>query len=502
LLAACSKAPPPATAVPAGAPPAATAKEAVNAPAAPAPVAPPTPTPAADVFGGSAALPIMLPRRTGDLEGMLRERSIRALVVTSRTDFFYDRGHPRGIVFEFMEEFQRFLNTKLRTGALKTTVTFIPVRPEQLEAALLQGVGDIVATDVLITPEREQRVLFSAPLATDLKQILVTGPAAPPVASVEDLAGVEVFASPLTVAYAELQKLSARLQQAGKAPIKVRAADKNLSLEDLLEMVDAGLIPATVTGSRKAQFWSKVFTHLQPHPDIVVHADGAAAFAMRKDSPHLKALLDEFVAGHGLGTSFGNTLLRRYLQNTKYVKNSVSKAELEKFRSTVGYFRKYAAQYDFDYLMLAAQGYQESMLDQSRRSRSGAVGIMQVIPKYAAAKPISIKDVSTAESNIQAGTKMLRNIQDTYFQDSDIDALNKTLLSFASYNAGPARIARLRKVAQAQGLDPDVWFGNVDQVVAKDIGQETVVYVSNIYKYYIAYKLTLEEAQPATPGSP
>lgn len=169
------------------------------------------------------------------------------------------------------------------------------------------------------------------------------------------------------------------------------------------------------------------------------------------------------------------------------MKNSTNQAELEKFRRYVENFKKYGTQYDFDYLMLAAQGYQESLLDQSRRSRSGAVGIMQVIPRFAAAKPIGIRDVSKAENNIQAGAKILRHIRDTYFNDSDIDPLNKTLLSFASYNAGPSRIARLRRVTKEQGLDPDQWFGNVDLVVAKDIGQETVVYVSNIYKYYIAY---------------
>ena len=481
LASACSKSPSPVTA---------------PAPPLPAAVAPPAATfLPPDIISGSAALPIVLARRTGDLDAMLRARHIRALVVSSRTEFFYDRGQPHGISYEALEEFQRFLNAKLKTGALKTTIVWVPVRPQQLEAALIQGVGDVVATSIFITPERAQRVLFTTPVATGIKEVIVSGPAAPTLASADDLAGVEVFANPLTVAYQSLQQLSARLQQQGKPAIKVRAADKNLNIEDLLEMVDAGLIPATVAGSRKAEFWSKVLPHVTAHQDIVVHEDGELAWAVRKDSPQLKAMLDEFIAGHGAGTAFGNTLLQRYLQNTKYVKNSTNKAELEKFRSYIEYFKKYGAQYDFDYLMLAAQGYQESLLDQSRKSRSGAVGIMQVIPKYAAAKPINVKDVSNAEGNIQAGAKMLRHIQDTYFNDSDIDPLNKTLLSFASYNAGPNRIARLRAVAKAQGLDPDQWFGNVELVVAKDIGQETVVYVSNIYKYYIAYRLSLEESQ-------
>jgi membrane-bound lytic murein transglycosylase MltF len=157
--------------------------------------------------------------------------------------------------------------------------------------------------------------------------------------------------------------------------------------------------------------------------------------------------------------------------------------------------KKYAGEYDFDYLMIAAQGYQESQLDQSKRNRTGAVGIMQVIPKYAAASPINVPNVSTAEGNIQAGVKMLRNIEDTYLNDSKIDPLDKTLFVFASYNAGPNRIARLRKQAQEQGLDPNKWFQNVELMVAKDIGQETVTYVGNVYKYYIAYKLAVEQAQ-------
>ena len=178
-----------------------------------------------------------------------------------------------------------------------------------------------------------------------------------------------------------------------------------------------------------------------------------------------------------LGTSFGNTLLRRYLQDTKWVRNSTSGEEMKKYRAIVAIFQKYAAEYNFDYLMLAAQGYQESLLDQSRRNRSGAVGIMQVIPKYAAASPINVPNVATAEGNIHAGAKMLRNIADTYFDDPGIDSVNRTLFVFASYNAGPNRIARLRSEAANMGLDPNIWFGNVELLAAKDIGQETVTYV-------------------------
>jgi membrane-bound lytic murein transglycosylase MltF len=288
--------------------------------------------------------------------------------------------------------------------------------------------------------------------------------------------------------------VSTSLQKKGKAPILLKKADPNLTDEDLLEMVNAGLIPATVTINIRAEFWSKVFPHLILHPNIVLKDDGQLAWATRMDSPKLRQLLDEFVKEHALGTAFGNTVLRRYLKNTGWVQNATSNEEMRKFQAYVSYFKKYAAEYDFDYLMLVAQGYQESLLDQSRKNPSGAVGIMQVIPKLAAAPPISVPNVNDAEDNIRAGAKMLRNIADTYFKDPRLDASNKTLMVFASYNAGPTRIARLRKKAASEGLNPDKWFGNVELVVAKDVGQETVQYVSNIYKYYVAYKLTLEES--------
>jgi membrane-bound lytic murein transglycosylase MltF len=322
----------------------------------------------------------------------------------------------------------------------------------------------------------------------------VTGPKAGTLASVDDLSGKEIYVNPLTVYYETLKQLNESFRKAGKPPILLKAADPNLTDEDLLEMVNAGLIPATVTINIRAQFWSKIFTQLRL-TNIVLKEDGQLAWATRRDSPQLRQLLDEFLNGRGLGTSFGNTLLRRYLQNTKWVRNATSTEEMAKFQAYVRYFKKYAAEYDFDYLMLMAQGYQESQLEQNRRNPSGAVGIMQVMPKLAAAPPINISNVDVAENNIHAGAKMLHNIAETYFNDDKLDATNKTLMVFASYNAGPNRIAHLRKKATSEGLDANQWFGNVELVAARDIGQETVQYVSNVYKYYVAYKLTLEEAK-------
>lgn len=440
-------------------------------------------------------LPLNFDKHTGDLDEMVKRRNIRALVMLNPVAFFYDQGQPHGIMYETMEDFQRFANQKLKLGNPGVKVTFLPVTPAQAEAALTSGMGDIIVNGVAITPERAKRVAFSTPIQTGVNQLIVGGPDFGTAAGVADLSGKTVYVNPLTAYPQNLERLNGELQKQGKPPIDVKSADKNLTDDDLIQMVHAGLLPATVTSSSRAALWSKVFDNLQVQSAVPIATNVDMAMVMRQNNPQLKALLDEYIATHAAGTSFGNTLVRRYLQNTKWVTNSTSAKDMERFLQTVEIFKKYAAEYDFDYLMLAAQGYQESMLEQDRKSPRGAVGIMQVLPKYAAAAPISIPNVSNADGNVHAGAKMLRNIADTYFNDPKLDPVNRTLMTFASYNAGPNRIARLRKEAAQMGLNPNVWFGNVELVAAKDIGQETVTYVGNIYKYYVAYKLALEQQQ-------
>jgi membrane-bound lytic murein transglycosylase MltF len=444
---------------------------------------------------GRLTLPTGFGKRTGDLDEMVKQRSIRALVIVNPIGFFYSGGKPEGIQYEALQEFEKFVNQKLNTGKLPVKVVFLPMRPDQLEAALNQGLGDVIAQAIAITPQREQRVAFSSPIQRDVTQVVVTGSTLANVTSFDGLAGKAIYVNPLTTYYDNLQSLSDAQRKAGKTPLDIRAADKNLFDDDLIEMVNAGLIPATVTNKGRADLWAQVLPNVKSHPELIVAKGGQTAWVMRKNNPQFKQLVDEFAASHAMGTSFDNTLLRRYLQNTKWIKNSTSTEEMQKFNAYEGFFKKYAGEYNFDYLMVAAQGYQESLFDQDKKSRVGAVGIMQVIPKLATANPIDIPNVTNADGNIQAGCKMLRNITDTYFNDPGINPLNKTLFTFASYNAGPNKIVGLRKKAQDDGLDPNKWFGNVELEVAKAVGQETVTYVSNIYKYYVAYKLTVEQKQ-------
>jgi len=263
--------------------------------------------------------------------------------------------------------------------------------------------------------------------------------------------------------------------------------------EDLLEMMNAGLIPRIVIDSHKGEFWKQIFTDLTLHPDIKVRTGGQIAWAIRKNSPEFKKVINGFVRLHKKGTLMGNILFKRYLQDTKWVRNALSEEELRKFNEAIEFFSKYAEMYDFDWLMIAALAYQESRIDQSKRSPAGAIGVMQLLPGTASDKNVNITDIHEIENNIHAGVKYLRFIVDQYYENEPMDRLNKTLFAFASYNAGPAKVARLRREARKMGLDPNIWFRNAEVVAAKRIGRETVQYVSNIYKYYVAYRLIIDK---------
>ena len=431
----------------------------------------------------------------GDFDQMAEKRQIRVLVTYSKTFYFLDRGEQRGITYDLLEEFEKYVNQKIKAKTLKINVVYMPVRRDELISGLEKGLGDIAVANLTITQQRQKYVDFSNPLMTSVSELLVTGPAASSVVSLDDLAGKEIHVRKSSSYYESLVQLNASLKKDGKKPIKLILADASLEDEDLLEMVNAGLIPMIVMDSHKAQFWTQIFEKIQIHSEISVRTGGDIAWAIRKNSPKLKAVINKFVTGHKEGTLIGNMLFKRYLKNTKYVKNSVSKQELEKFEAMIQLFKKYAGQYDFDYLMVAAQAYQESRLDHSKKSPAGAIGVMQMLPTTAADPNVNIAEIEKLENNIHAGTKYLRFIINQYYKDEPMDNVNKMLFAFASYNAGPAKVNRLRKKTAAMGLDPNVWFHNVEIAAAKVIGRETVQYVSNIYKYYIAYRMVTKQRQ-------
>ena len=422
----------------------------------------------------------------GDFDGMKDRGRIRILVPPSKTFFFYDKARSLGTAADLGRAFEAWINKKYKLNTFKIHVVFLPTRRDQLFRALNEGYGDIAMGNLTITPERLKQVDFSDPVADKVKEVVVTGPKAPALHKIEDLGGKEIYVRRSSSYHEHLLGLNRRL----KKKIILKAAEEDLEDEDLLEMVNAGLLPLAIVDDHKAEFWAQVFDSIKVRTDLAVNTGGRIASAVRKNSPLLLAELNAFIHSHVKKTGLINVLLQRYLKSTRYVKNATAQKEMQKCHDAMELFKKYGEKYNFDHLMLLAQGYQESGLEQSAKSPRGAVGIMQLLPSTAEGPPIGIQNVDTSEeNNVHAGVKYLRWLADNFVNDPQIDAKNRTLMVFAGYNAGPGNLRKFRKVAEKSGLDPNIWFGNVEQAAAKVVGRETVHYVANIYKYYIAYRL-------------
>ena len=273
----------------------------------------------------------------GDFDGMADRHLIRALVPPSKTFYFLDGADQRGLTFELLKAFETYVNIEQQRKAITIKVVVIPTRRDRLLPALAEGFGEIAAGNLTITPARRKKVDFSAPHLTGVDEIVISGPATPPIKTLEDLSGKEIHVRKSSSYYESLMQLNNRFKKSGKPPVKIIPADEYLEDEDLLEMMNAGLIPLIVIDSHKAEFWA---------------------------------------------------------QN---------------------------------------------------------------------------------------------------FKNEPMSALDKMLFTFASYNAGPGRIMQLRRAAHQAGFNPNVWFRNVEIIAARQIGAETVHYVGNIYKYYIAYRYIVKE---------
>ena len=431
----------------------------------------------------------------GDYGQMVERRVIRVAVPYGGYQFYYDQGRPRGAVYELVQRFEAHINEQLGRRNIKIYVVVIPVGRDELLPALFAGHADFVASDLTITEERLKQLRFSRPLLTDIDEVVVTGRDAPELYSLDALAGQEIFVRFSSSYYEHLQRLAKSMSARGLEPPRFVAADELFEGEDILDVLNSGLLSITVMDSYKARFWADVFPEIVVHDDLVINRGGAIAWATRKDSPVLNEVLDEFLREYGKGTLIGNATFNQHLDDAKHLRCIRTAQQSEQTQAVADLFRTYGATYDFDWLMLAAQANQESGFRQDIRSTAGAVGIMQIKPTTAADPNVGINDISTIDNNVHAGAKYMRYLADRFFGGGEMDDLNQWLLSLAAYNAGPTKVARLRREAEANGYDPNLWFNNVEIFAARRIGRETVTYVSNIFKYYVGYKIISERMQ-------
>ena len=439
------------------------------------------------------ALPMVAREFKGDFDAMVEARRIRVLVPYSRTLYFNDKGRERGITADFVRDFERYINQKYQKqlGKRPITVVIRPTTRDKLLTSVADGLGDIAAGTLTATDERRKIVDFFIPSdQMSVSEVVLTGPKSPAINSADDLAGKTVHVRKSSSFYESLVAFNDRFKKEGKPAVTLVLVPDALEDEDMMEMLNAGVLQAIDDDDVLAKMWAQVLPKIKINEGAVVRSGGQWGWVIRKDSPRLREILGETYLNAVKKVNPIAARLAQYYKRIKQLKDPTGSEEYKRFETTLGLFRKYGEQYGFDPLMLAAQGYQESQLNQEAKSQVGAVGIMQLMPATGA--ELKVGDIKLAESNVHAGTKYMDILMSKYFRDAKFSEVDRSFFAFASYNAGPGKIARMRKEAEKRGLDPDVWLNNVELVTAEKIGIETTTYVRNIFKYYVAYKLMLD----------
>jgi len=324
---------------------------------------------------------------------------------------------------------------------------------------------------------------------------VVTGPSAEPVNSLDELSGRPVFVRRSSSYYESLLGLNRDLEARGLPSASIVEVNEILGSGAILKLVHEGRLPATIVDAHIAEFWSEVFPGLVWNDEVRPRVNAQIAWVAQMDSPQLLEHINAFVKTHKKGTLSGNVLINRYLKNTDWLVKIEDQVVNQRLDSLRNLFEEKAALYDLDWRRLAAQAFQESGLDQSRRSSRGAIGLMQLMP--ATAREMGFDDISTADANVEAGAKYMRHVIDTYFSDieqnsavdPEIAREEAYAIALAAYNAGPTRISRLRRTAESRGIDNKIWFDEMEPIVAREVGSEPVMYVQNVMEYSIQLQL-------------
>ncbi|WP_310598192.1 MltF family protein [Aeromonas aquatica] len=432
----------------------------------------------------------------GDLEHILQKKELRALVVYERGFFFFDKGAQYGILVNQLQGFERWLNkTYLAKEKLKLKIIYIPVRQDKLLDYLTEGRGDLVAATMTVTPTRREQVTFSAPIISPIEEWVVSQRALPGFNRITQLSGRRIWVRASSSYYESLHQLNWLFRELGLPPVYIETVPEYLQDGDLMEMVAAGIIPLTVTDSFKGRIWLDMIGGLKAHKLIPLRDKGRSAWALRNNSPELLKAVNAYISESSKRTLYSDMTLRRLLAQSEQMSNILAPDPLGRLSTIRKVLEAQAAKYRLDWLMLAALGYKESGLNPNVGSHGGAVGIMQLLPSTGGVVGIRGARLSSLEGNVEAACRYLRHILDTYFNDPGMDNINRHLFALAAYNAGPNRVQALQVKAKERGLDPNVWFGNVEQLVANEVGQGPINYVGTIYKYYVAYRFSLPQLE-------
>ena len=419
-----------------------------------------------------------------DLAEIRRSGVLRVLVNQSRNSSGEIKGEAIGVEYARLRAFEQYLNRNAASGKA-ITLKIVPKAKDQLLGALQRGEGDLVAPGELLPLTGMKGISRSRPVVSDVALVLVSRHGGPRYQRLEQLSGRSLALPPGSAAGPALAQLNKQLMERKLAPIVAEWVDPTLAVEDVLEMVQAGVYPATVVEQTIAQRWAKVMPKLRIEQHLSLGEKTSMHWFVRKEASMLRASADRFLKDYDLPDNQDAAFERVYrrLYKVQYPLDRVGRQRLEKVRPTL---QRYAEQIELDWLNLAALAFKESTLNPAARGAGGATGLMQVTP--ATARAMGVSNVQQLDNNVQASARYLANIRRNYFASPRLNERERMAFILAAYNLGPQRVQSMRAEARRRGLNPDQWFFQVERIAMETVGMGVVAYVNSVNKYYLAYQ--------------
>ncbi|MHC5350226.1 MltF family protein [Metapseudomonas furukawaii] len=439
------------------------------------------PLPASARLGGAPEV-WQQPVEARDLAQIRRSGVLKVLVNQSRNSSGQVKGESVGVEYHRIRAFQQYLNRNARDGR-EIQLKIIPRAKDQLLAALQRGEGDLVAPGELMG-QGGARVSASAPLRKDVPLVLVSRQGQRRYQGLEQLSGRSVALPAGSAAGEAVRKVNQGLVAKKKAPILVEWVDPSLAVEDVLEMVHAGIFPLTVVEQPIADRWAKVMPRLRVDRHLVLDKQGDMTWFVRRDAPTLRASVDRFIAGYRVPADQDAVFQRVYRRLYK-VHNPLARAERQRLERVRPVLQRYAEEHRFDWLSLAALAYKESSFNPNARGSGGATGLMQITP--GAARSVGVGNIQKLDNNVQASARYLAMLRRSFFASRQLDERERMAFVLAAYNLGPQRVQGMRAEARRRGLDPNQWFFQVERIAAEQVGMGVVSYVNAVNKYYLAF---------------
>jgi len=418
-----------------------------------------------------------------DLEQVRGSKVLRVLVNQSRNSSGEVKGEPVGIEYYRLRALEHYLNARAGDGQ-QVRIKLIPRAKEQLLGALQRGEGDLAAPGELLDPAVVGGVSSSAPVLDQVPLWLVGRKGERSFSRVEQLSGRTVALTSASAAGALIQQVNQQLALRKRPPVKIEWVDSTLAVEDVLEMVQAGIYHLTVVERPIAQRWARVMPQLRLDTRLQLGQPQAMRWYVRRDAPMLLATVDRFLQGYRAPENQDAAFERIYRRQYR-VHNPLAQKDRQRLTSVRAVLQKHGAAQQIDWLNLAALAFKESTLNPTARGSGGAHGLMQITPS--AAQRVGVSNTATVDGNVQASARYLALIRRKFFASPQINERERMAFVLAAYNLGPERVQAMRAEARKRGLNGNQWFFQTERVAMEQVGMGPVNFVNSVNKYFLAF---------------